>query len=39
VEKRIVRGATPEQKELKAKKLSEKAHAEINPTKLTADSK
>jgi hypothetical protein len=26
VEKRIVRGATPEQEKLKAKKLSEKAH-------------
>jgi hypothetical protein len=39
VEKRIVRGATPEQKELKPKKLSEKAHAEANPTKSIADSK
>jgi hypothetical protein len=33
VEKRIVRGATPEQEELKAKKLSEKAHVRINSTK------
>ena len=34
VEKRIVRGATPEQEEeLKAKKLSEKAHVEFNATK------
>jgi hypothetical protein len=39
VEKRIVRGATPEQEKLKAKKLSEKAHAGGNPTKPIADSK
>jgi hypothetical protein len=39
VEKGIVRGATPEQKELKAKKLSEKRHAGPDLTKPLADSK
>jgi hypothetical protein len=37
-EGRIVWGATPEE-ELKAKKLSEKAHGGVKPTKPIADSK
>ena len=32
-EKRRVRGATPEEKELKAKQLSERAHVDLNATK------
>jgi hypothetical protein len=39
VGKRVVWGATPEQEKLKAKKLSDEAHAGEKPTKPIADSK